>query len=49
MLTRAGWAGTAGRATAASSKVSKKHKAQMWISHDAATNATLKKAPEFYE
>ena len=27
----------------------KKTKAQMWISHDAATNATLKKAPEYYE
>jgi glyoxylase-like metal-dependent hydrolase (beta-lactamase superfamily II) len=27
----------------------KKHKAQMWIEHDAATNAKLKKAPEFYE
>jgi N-acyl homoserine lactone hydrolase len=24
-------------------------KAQLWIEHDAATNATLKKAPEFYE
>jgi N-acyl homoserine lactone hydrolase len=27
----------------------KKNKAQMWIEHDAATNAKLKKAPEFYE
>ena len=27
----------------------KKTKAQMWIEHDAATNAKLKKAPEFYE
>src|SRR5215472_4594292 len=27
----------------------KAKKAQMWIEHDAATNATLKKAPEFYE
>jgi glyoxylase-like metal-dependent hydrolase (beta-lactamase superfamily II) len=27
----------------------KKTKAQMWISHDAATNATLKKAPAFYD
>jgi len=27
----------------------KANKAQMWIEHDAATNATLKKAPEFYE
>jgi len=27
----------------------KAHKAQMWIEHDAATNATLKKAPEYYE
>jgi N-acyl homoserine lactone hydrolase len=27
----------------------KKRKAQMWIEHDAATNAKLKKAPEFYE
>jgi N-acyl homoserine lactone hydrolase len=27
----------------------KKTKAVMWISHDAATNAKLKKAPEFYE
>jgi N-acyl homoserine lactone hydrolase len=27
----------------------KKHKAQMWIEHDAATNAKLKKAPEYYE
>jgi glyoxylase-like metal-dependent hydrolase (beta-lactamase superfamily II) len=27
----------------------KKHKAQMWIEHDAVTNAKLKKAPEFYE
>ena len=26
-----------------------KHKAQMWIEHDAATNAKLKKAPEYYE
>jgi glyoxylase-like metal-dependent hydrolase (beta-lactamase superfamily II) len=24
-------------------------KAQMWIEHDAATNAKLKKAPEFYD
>jgi glyoxylase-like metal-dependent hydrolase (beta-lactamase superfamily II) len=27
----------------------KKTKAQMWIEHDAATNAKLKKAPEYYE
>jgi glyoxylase-like metal-dependent hydrolase (beta-lactamase superfamily II) len=27
----------------------KAKKAQMWIEHDAATNATLKKAPEYYE
>jgi N-acyl homoserine lactone hydrolase len=27
----------------------KAKKAQMWIEHDAATNAPLKKAPEFYE
>ena len=27
----------------------KKTKAQMWISHDAATNATLKKAPAYYD
>jgi glyoxylase-like metal-dependent hydrolase (beta-lactamase superfamily II) len=27
----------------------KKTKAQMWIEHDAATNATLKKAPDYYE
>jgi glyoxylase-like metal-dependent hydrolase (beta-lactamase superfamily II) len=27
----------------------KKTKAKMWIEHDAATNAKLKKAPEFYE
>jgi N-acyl homoserine lactone hydrolase len=27
----------------------KKTKAQMWIEHDAATNAKLRKAPEFYE
>jgi N-acyl homoserine lactone hydrolase len=27
----------------------KAKKAQMWIEHDAATNATFKKAPEFYE
>ena len=27
----------------------KKHKAQMWIEHDVPTNATLKKAPEYYE
>ena len=27
----------------------KKTKAQMWIQHDAETNAKLKKAPEFYE
>src|SRR5439155_26925441 len=27
----------------------KNTKAQMWIEHDAATNATLKKAPEYYE
>jgi N-acyl homoserine lactone hydrolase len=27
----------------------KKNNAQMWIEHDAATNAKLKKAPEFYE
>jgi glyoxylase-like metal-dependent hydrolase (beta-lactamase superfamily II) len=27
----------------------KKTKAQMWIEHDAATNARLKKAPEYYE
>jgi N-acyl homoserine lactone hydrolase len=27
----------------------KKNHAQMWIEHDAATNAKLKKAPEFYE
>jgi len=27
----------------------KAKKARMWIEHDAATNATLKKAPEFYE
>ena len=27
----------------------KKKKAQMWIEHDAATNAKLKKAPEYYE
>jgi N-acyl homoserine lactone hydrolase len=27
----------------------KAKKAQMWIEHDAATNATLKKAPDFYE
>ena len=27
----------------------KKTGAQMWIEHDAATNATLKKAPEYYE
>ena len=27
----------------------KKNTAQMWIEHDAATNAKLKKAPEFYE
>jgi N-acyl homoserine lactone hydrolase len=27
----------------------KRTKAQMWIEHDAATNAKLKKAPEFYE
>ena len=27
----------------------KKTKAQMWISHDAATNAKLKKTPEYYE
>jgi N-acyl homoserine lactone hydrolase len=27
----------------------KKNKAQMWIEHDAVTNARLKKAPEFYE
>ena len=26
-----------------------KTKAQMWIEHDAATNAKLKKAPEYYE
>ena len=27
----------------------KKHKAQLWIEHDVATNAKLKKAPEYYE
>ncbi|HET9830262.1 MAG TPA: N-acyl homoserine lactonase family protein [Vicinamibacterales bacterium] len=27
----------------------KAKKAQMWLEHDAATNATLKKAPEYYE
>jgi len=27
----------------------KKTKAPMWIEHDAATNAKLKKAPEYYE
>jgi glyoxylase-like metal-dependent hydrolase (beta-lactamase superfamily II) len=27
----------------------KAKKAQMWIEHDAATNATLKKAPEYYD
>lgn len=37
------------RSRAAIDAFLKSTKAQMWIEHDAATNAALKKAPEFYE